>query len=206
MASPGGGGSAAAAPAISTPCKNHDPGAKALTKTYTSSDGTYSFNYPASWKLSTERGFPELSSPDGSVTGRVAPVSLLDPEEQFFAGPVLQYRAQDAPRLNTLLGTPGTLYSGYLPEADPAQDTVVWRLTNDNVSGMIVTGPAGSGEVLRADFTQSHVNRSGKTVSELRAGRIVDRSQASRKGATVEAILQSLQVQPDIPSAPGGRS
>ena len=35
--------------------------------------------------------------------------------------------------------------------------------------------------------------------------RIVDRTNASRKGATVEAILQSLQVRPGIASAPGER-
>ena len=184
--------------AMAFPVPAHPATPEALTRKYTSPDGLFSFRYPAHWKLSTKRGFPELTSPDGSVTGRVALRSLLGPKDQIFRGPVLQYRGVAQVRLSREICEPATLYAGYLPARNPARDTVVWRVTNDDRSGMITRGRDGSGEIIRAEFVKSGVNRSGHTVSERRAGRIVERSYDSRRGVTIEAILQSLEVRPSF--------
>lgn len=180
--------------------------AEALTQTYTSPDGKYMLNYPASWTVSTDKGYLELTSPDGSVTGHVSPKSLNGPDADWMGRHVTQYRSNPAVVMSEIVGDHVATYSGYNSAANPAQDTMGWGLSQVNASGLVSMAAADSDDELWAYFEQAGVNKSGKALNDKKAAQVAQKAVRSKNGATVEAILQSVQLVEDLSgeTPPGG--
>lgn len=172
--------------------------AEVLTQTYTSPDGKYMLNYPASWTVSTDKEYLELTSPDGSVTGHVSPKSLNGPDAAWMGRHVTQYESNPAVVMSEIVGDHVATYSGYNSAANPAQDSMGWGLSQVNASGLVSMAAADSDDELWAYFEQAGVNKSGKALNDKRAAQVAQKTVRSKNGATVEAILQSVQLVEDL--------
>ena len=170
----------------------------ALSETYTAPDGTYTVNYPASWTASTDKGYLELTSPDGSVTGHVSPTSLHGPDAAWTGRHVTHYKENLALALSDAVGGRVSSYSGYNSAANHANDTVGWGLTLVDMNGLVPMSVTGSDNDLWAYFEQSGVNESGKELKDKKAAQVARKAVRSKNGAAVEAILQSVQLIPDL--------
>ena len=175
----------------------------ALTETYTSSDGSYSVKYPSSWEATTDKGYLELTSPDGTVTGHVSTTGTDGPGEEWFTDRHLSHMTSyPAERLTELLGATVGLYSGYQAGESPDQDVVAHGLSQVNASGMVSLGQTGSKEELWATFEQSGVNTTGKALTDAEAAEAADKAVTSDTGVTTQAILKSVTINTQTPSEP----
>lgn len=199
-------GSGCAAVSATAPVhgKAHGPKAEALTETYTSPDGVYSFEYPATWTLSTEGNYPVLTSPDGTITGHLTTTGVFAPNPDWFGRAITQYRSTPVTALCEATGTWVDAYSAYSSSyADPAEDTVRWGLFGqNNLNGLVNLGPTEGGEQLWVNFEKTGVNKTGSPLSDKQAARVTKKAVGSRNGATVKAILQSVRINPDAVTGP----
>lgn len=159
--------------------------------------------YPSSWEARTDKGYLELTSPDGTVTGHVSATGTYGPGEEWFTDRNLSHRnSYPAERLTELLGTTVSLYSGFQTGQSPEHDSVAHGLTQVNASDMVSLGKTGSKEELWATFTQTGVNTTGKPLSDAQAAEAVDKAVNSDTGVTTQAILKSVEITGDAPSEP----
>ncbi len=175
----------------------------ALTETYTAPDGSYSVKYPSSWKATTDKGYLELTSPDGTVTGHVSATGTYGPGEEWFTDRHLVHMTSyPAERLTELLGTTVGLYSGFKAGESPEQDVVAHGLSQVNASGMVSLGKTGSKEELWASFEQTGVNTTGKALTDAEAAQAVEKAVKSENGVTTQAILKSVEITPEASAEP----
>lgn len=204
--------SATASQATSSPAQSENTqaasrGAKqttgALTETYTSPDGSYSVKYPSSWQATTDKGYLELTSPDGSVTGHVSATGTYGPGEEWFTDRHLDHMTSyPAERLTELLGTTVGLYSGFKAGDSPEQDFVAHGLSQVNASGMVSLGKTDSKEELWASFEQTGVNTTGKALTDAEAAKAAEKAVKSENGVTTQAILKSVEITPEASPEP----
>lgn len=204
--------SATASQATSSPAQSETTqaasmGAKqttgALTETYTSPDGSYSVKYPSSWQATTNKGYLELTSPDGSVTGHVSATGTYGPGEEWFTDRHLDHMTSyPAERLTELLGTTVGLYSGFKAGDSPEQDVVAHGLSQVNASGMVSLGKTDSKEELWASFEQTGVNTTGKALADAEAAKAAEKAVTSENGVTTQAILKSVEITPEASPEP----
>lgn len=204
--------SATASQATSSPAQSENTqaasrGAKqttgALTETYTSPDGSYSVKYPSSWQATTDMGYLELTSPDGSVTGHVSATGTYGPGEEWFTDRHLDHMTSyPAERLTELLGTTVGLYSGFKAGDSPEQDFVAHGLSQVNASGMVSLGKTDSKEELWASFEQTGVNTTGKALTDAEAAKAAEKAVKSENGVTTQAILKSVEITPEASPEP----
>ncbi|MEX3510205.1 hypothetical protein VVR84_11730 [Kocuria carniphila] len=204
--------SATASQATSSPAQSENTqaasrGAKqttgALTETYTSPDGSYSAKYPSSWQATTDKGYLELTSPDGSVTGHVSATGTYGPGEEWFTDRHLDHMTSyPAERLTELLGTTVGLYSGFKAGDSPEQDFVAHGLSQVNASGMVSLGKTDSKEELWASFEQTGVNTTGKALTDAEAAKAAEKAVKSENGVTTQAILKSVEITPEASPEP----
>ncbi|PZT86603.1 hypothetical protein [Kocuria carniphila] len=204
--------SATASQATSSPAQSENTqaasrGAKqttgALTETYTSPDGSYSVKYPSSWQATTDKGYLELTSPDGSVTGHVSATGTYGPGEEWFTDRHLDHMTSyPAERLTELLGTTVGLYSGFKAGDSPEQDFVAHGLSQVNASGMVSLGKTDSKEELWASFEQTGVNTTGKGLTDAEAAKAAEKAVKSENGVTTQAILKSVEITPEASPEP----
>ncbi|WP_369066783.1 hypothetical protein [Kocuria carniphila] len=204
--------SATASQATSSPAQSENTqaasrGAKqttgALTETYTSPDGSYSVKYPSSWQATTDKGYLELTSPDGSVTGHVSATGTYGPGEEWFTDHHLDHMTSyPAERLTELLGTTVGLYSGFKAGDSPEQDFVAHGLSQVNASGMVSLGKTDSKEELWASFEQTGVNTTGKALTDAEAAKAAEKAVKSENGVTTQAILKSVEITPEASPEP----
>lgn len=166
----------------------------ALTETYTAPNGTYTVNYPASWTATTDKGYLQLTSPDGTVTGHVAPTSLHRPDAAWTGRQVSNYSEQTARGITDTAMGRVSAYAGYNSAADPAQDSVGWGLSQPVPSSLVSMAGVGSSDELWAYFQQSGVNTTGKPLNDAQAAEVTHDAVTSTNGATVAAILHSVQL------------
>lgn len=189
------------APAASTTGANQTTGA--LTETYTAPDGSYSVKYPSSWKAATDKGYLELTSPDGTVTGHVSATGTYGPDQEWFTDRHLDHMTSyPAERLTELLGTTVGLYSGFKAGESPEQDVVAHGLSQVNASGMVSLGKTGSKEELWATFEQTGVNTSGKALTDAESAEAAEKAVTSENGVTTQAILKSVEITPEASPEP----
>ncbi|MEX3600256.1 hypothetical protein [Kocuria carniphila] len=198
---------AASSPAQSENTQAASRGAKqttgALTETYTSPDGSYSVKYPSSWQATTDKGYLELTSPDGSVTGHVSATGTYGPGEEWFTDRHLDHMTSyPAERLTELLGTTVGLYSGFKAGDSPEQDFVAHGLSQVNASGMVSLGKTDSKEELWASFEQTGVNTTGKALTDAEAAKAAEKAVKSENGVTTQAILKSVEITPEASPEP----
>ena len=198
---------AASSPAQSENTQAASRGAKqttgALTETYTSPDGSYSVKYPSSWQATTDKGYLELTSPDGSVTGHVSATGTYGPGEEWFTDRHLDHMTSyPAERLTELLGTTVGLYSGFKAGDSPEQDFVAHGLSQVNASGMVSLGKTGSKEEQWASFEQTGVNTTGKALTDAEAAKAAEKAVKSENGVTTQAILKSVEITPEASPEP----
>lgn len=175
----------------------------ALTETYTAPDESYSVKYPSSWKATTDKGYLELTSPDGTVTGHVSATGTYAPGEEWFTDRHLDHKnSYPAERLTELLGTTVSLYSGFKAGDSPEQDVVAHGLTQVNASGMVGLGKTNSKEELWASFEQTGVNTTGKALTDAEAAEATEKAVTSENGATTQAILKSVEITPEASPEP----
>lgn len=159
--------------------------------------------YPSSWEARTDKGYLELTSPDGTVTGHVSATGTYGPGEEWFTDRNLSHRnSYPAERLTELLGTTVSLYSGFQTGQSPEHDSVAHGLTQVNASDMVSLGKTGSKEELWATFTQTGVNTTGKPLSDAEAAEAVEKAVQSDTGVTTQAILKSVEITKDAPTEP----
>lgn len=204
--------SATASQATSSPAQSENTqaasrGAKqttgALTETYTSPDGSDSVKYPSSWQATTDKGYLELTSPDGSVTGHVSATGTYGPGEEWFTDRHLNHMTSyPAERLTELLGTTVGLYSGFKAGDSPEQDFVAHGLSQVNASGMVSLGKTDSKEELWASFEQTGVNTTGKALTDAEAAKAAEKAVKSENGVTTQAILKSVEITPEASPEP----
>lgn len=168
-----------------------------------SPDKSYSVKYPSSWQAKTDKGYLELTSPDGTVTGHVSTTGVYEPGQEWFTDRNLTHmKSYPAERLTELLGTSVGLYSGFKAGESPEQDVVAHGLSQVNASGMVSLGKTGSKEELWASFEQNGVNTTGKALTDAEAAEATEKAVTSNTGVTTQAILKSVEINQDAPSEP----
>ncbi|MDO4918984.1 hypothetical protein [Kocuria sp.] len=165
-----------------------------LTKTYTDPDGLFTVKYPKDWKAQENRGYLELSSPDGRVTGTVASTKTHPPKGDWFTRPVHPLIGPETP-LGEQLDTSVFTYSTYLPAPPKSDqpDAVLWGLTESDNKG-IVRLPGGRGRAdMWAEFRYSPVNEGNPPLSQSRGVELVNEINGTDDAGAVDAILQSVR-------------
>ncbi|PBB07567.1 hypothetical protein CKW39_12600 [Kocuria sp. WRN011] len=159
--------------------------------------------YPSSWQATTDKGYLELTSPDGSVTGHVSATGTHGPGEEWFTDRHLDHMTSyPAERLTELLGTTVGLYSGFKAGDSPEQDFVAHGLSQVNASGMVSLGKTDSKEELWASFEQTGVNTTGKALTDAEAAKAAEKAVKSENGVTTQAILKSVAITPEASPEP----
>ena len=86
----GTGTTAPSAPAAHgevTPAEANSADTYELTQTYTDPDKLFTVKYPKDWTAQQNRGYLELTSPNGKVTGTVASTKARPPKGDWFTRP-----------------------------------------------------------------------------------------------------------------------
>lgn len=166
-----------------------------LTKTYTDPDGLFTVKYPESWKAQENRGYLELSNPDGKVKGNVASTATRAPRGEWFTRPIHPLIG-DETELSKQLREKVSTYSTYVPappRSDKA-DSVLWGLTEGDKRGIVSIPGGGKRNELWAEFYYSPVNEGHRPLPQREGVELVNQINQTEDAGTVDAILKSIRV------------
>lgn len=166
-----------------------------LTETYKNPDGLFTVKYPKSWKATTDRGYLELESPDGKVTGAVAPTATRSPGGGWFTRPTHPL-VGDETGLSKQLGQRVSTYSTYLPAPPRSdkEDSVLWGLTESDNRGIVSLPKGGKKNDLWVEFYYSPVNEGNRPLPQREGVELVHKINQTDDAGTVDAILKSIRV------------
>ena len=166
-----------------------------LTKTYRDPDGLFTVKYPDSWKAQENRGYLELTSPDGKVKGNVTSTATRAPHGDWFTRPTHPLLG-DETGLSKQLHEKVTTYSTYVPappRSDKA-DSVLWGLTEGDKRGIVSIPGGGKRSELWAEFYYSPVNEGHRPLPQREGVELVNQINQTEDAGTVDAILKSIRV------------
>ena len=164
-----------------------------LTKTYTDPDGRFTVKYPETWKAQENRGYLELTSPNGKVKGTVGSTAAHAPDNGWFTRPVHPL-VGDETGLSKQLHERVTTYSSYLPapKRSHKEDSVIWGLTESNNRGLVaLPGGGGKRNELWAEFA---VNEGNRPLPQHKGVELVNEINQTDEAGAVDAILKSIRV------------
>ncbi|MFI3891099.1 hypothetical protein OG312_05080 [Kocuria rhizophila] len=177
-----------------TPAEANTADVYELTKTYTDPDKLFTVKYPENWTAQQNRGYLELTSPDGKVTGTVASTKARPPKGGWFTRPthpLIGHETELGKQLNTKVFT----YSTYVaaPQRKDREDAVLWGLTESDDKG-IVHLKSGKGRAdLWAEFYYGPVNEGNRPLSQAKGVELVNEINQTDDAGTVDAILKSVR-------------
>ena len=192
----GGGGTASSATGAQngvTPAEANSADVYELTQTYTDPDRLFTVKYPKNWAAQENRGYLELTSPDGKVEGTVASTKARPPKGDWFTRPKHPLIGHETP-LGEQLGTKVFTYASYMPAPPRGErsDSVLWGLTPADNKG-IVPLKDGSRADLWAEFHYSPVNEGNRPLSQSKGVELVNEINQTDDAGTVDAILKSVR-------------
>ena len=177
-----------------TPAEANSADTYELTQLYTDPDKLFTVKYPKDWTAQQNRGYLELTSPNGKVTGTVASTKARPPKGDWFTRPSHPLIGYETP-LGEQLKTKVYTYASYIaaPSRKDTGDSVLWGLTESDNKGIVHLKNKGNPADLWAEFHYGPVNEGNRPLSQRKGMELVNEINQTDDAGTVDAILKSVR-------------